>query len=233
MNGFLLHLQGPMQSYGDTGFGPLREAGLFPSRSAVLGIVAAAQRLRRNDERLLHLHRAFRVHVLTLRPGQIRVDYHTVEPSGPGQGTVQTYRSYHHDAHFVACVKGEPEAVQTAYEALQRPAFTLYLGRRSCPPAAPLLPQPMEHEGCVEALRALAVAHHKGASRRYASSFDLYFEGHHDHLPGLRVLAHGYRRDLLLALPRHYANRPFTHAYLTLNQPDEPLTNEAVFDALP
>ena len=228
MSGFLLHLKGPMQSYGDTGFGPLREAGAFPSRSAVLGIVAAAQGLRRNDEKLLRLHRALRIHVLTLKPGQVHVDYHTVEPNGPGQGTVQTYRGYHHDAHFLACVEGHPDVVEQVQEALQQPIFTPYLGRRSCPPSRPLLPLPKSHEQPVHALLAEADA----CRRATANRLDLYLEGH-DKPEGLHVIAHGYRRDLLQALPRHYVNRPYTHARTAAPEPAKPLTNEDFFDALP
>ena len=224
-----------MQSYGDTGFGPLREAGGFPSRSAVIGILAAAQGLRRSDPDLLQLHRALRVHVLTLRAGEVRMDYHTVEPNGPGQGTVQTYRSYHHDAHFVVCVEGERKVMQTAAEALLRPTFTPYLGRRACPPARPLLPlpPPLEQDRDVEALVATAEAHHRDAPRRYTPPFDIYIDGRRNSVEGLEVVAHGYRRDLLQALPRHYVNRPFTHARLGRPAPAEPLTNESVFDALP
>lgn len=230
MSGFLLHLKGPMQSYGDTGFGPLREAGAFPSRSAVLGIVAAAQGLRRNDEKLLRLHRALRVHVLTLKHGQVHVDYHTVEPNGPGQGTVQTYRGYHHDAHFIACVEGDPNVVEQAQAALQQPTFTLYLGRRSCPPSRPLLPLSMSHEQPVHALLAEAEASRDVGRRR--TPFDLYLEGQHEP-DGLHVIAHGYRRDLLQALPRHYVNRPYTHARIATPEPPTPLTNEDFFNALP
>ncbi len=231
MSGFLLHLKGPMQSYGDTGFGPLREAGAFPSRSAVLGMLAAAQGLYRNDEMLLRLHRALRVHVLTLKPGQVRVDYHTVEPNGPGQGTVQTYRGYHHDAHFITCVEGDSDVVEKAQEALRNPAFTVYLGRRSCPPSRPLLPLPMSHEQPVRALLAEAGANRE-VRRRRKPLFDLYLEGHHEP-NGLHVVAHGYRRDLLQALPRHYVNRPYTHARSTTPEPAKPSINEDFFDALP
>ena len=143
MNGFLLHLKGPMQSYGDEGYLTHRDAGRFPSRSAVLGIIAAAQGLRRDDERLLELHRALRVHVAVLRPGVLAADYHTVQPTYPRPGdegypdysapeqsvqpqpsTVQTQRIYHHDAHFLSLVEGAQGEVERASEALRHPVFT-------------------------------------------------------------------------------------------------------------
>src|SRR5690606_38750887 len=131
MTGFLLHLYGPMQSWADTGFGQLREAGEFPSRAAVLGLVAAAMGLPRADERLLDLHEALRVHAATVRPGRILRDFHTVE-TREGKPRTLTSRDYHHDAHFVALVEGKEGTLAEAEAALRRPHYGTFLGRRSC-----------------------------------------------------------------------------------------------------
>jgi CRISPR system Cascade subunit CasD len=52
-----------------------------------------------------------------------------------------SYRFYVADAVFLAGVEGDPSLIESLAEALLRPAFPLYLGRRSCPPAGPLLPR--------------------------------------------------------------------------------------------
>src|SRR5690625_1409374 len=126
MKGFLLHLQGPMQSWADTGFGQIREAGPFPSRAAVLGIVAAALGIPRAGDRLVALHDTFRVHVATARDGETRKDYHTVE-TDPSRNKTLTWRDYHHDAHFVALVQLESDTEETwidqAVAALRRPKY--------------------------------------------------------------------------------------------------------------
>ena len=154
MDGFLLHLQGPMMSFADKGFGQLREEGEFPSRSAVIGIVAAALGLERGSERLLELHRSLRVHVASLSRGSLLVDYHTVLASGYGEydpagirreggggNPTLTWRSYHTDAHFMAYLQSDnTELMRECREALAAPVFTAFIGRRSCPPATPILP---------------------------------------------------------------------------------------------
>jgi CRISPR system Cascade subunit CasD len=49
-----------------------------------------------------------------------------------------SYRFYLADAIFLAAVQGEHHLLEGLHEALLRPAFPLYLGRRACPPAGPV-----------------------------------------------------------------------------------------------
>ena len=44
------------------------------------------------------------------------------------------------DAVFLAGLEGDREFLEVLAEAIRRPVFPLFLGRRSCPPAGPLLP---------------------------------------------------------------------------------------------
>lgn len=164
---FLLHLHGPMMSFADTGYGQIRESGPFPSRSSVLGIVAAALGVERDSPRLVELHRDCRVHVARISRGSRLVDYHTVLVAGyddydparlrregvAGKNPTLTWRSYHLGAHFVAMV--EPESQELADEirgGLADPEYVAFLGRRSCPPSIPLLPIDAESEEAVVGL---------------------------------------------------------------------------------
>lgn len=228
MPGFLLHLAGPMQSWADTGFGQLRGAGAFPSRAAVLGVVAAAEGVPRGDARLVALHDVFRVHVATVRPGQVFRDFHTVETK-PGENRTLTSRDYHHDAHFVALVEGDDaDEVGQAVAALRAPTFTSFLGRRSCPPAVPLLPFPAENgiaslvEAATEARQDVPVTGERRQPRPRGADapVTVYLDGPLDLLPpvfaGARHTAtYGTRRDRLVAPRRSYADRPFTQVQIT------------------
>lgn len=241
MTAFLLHLYGPMQAWGDTGFGQLREAGEFPSRAAVLGIVAAAEGVPRGDARLLELHAALRVDVGTVRPGDVRRDFHTVETRKGGNRTL-TARDYHHDAHFVALVTGEPEAVEHAAAALRRPVFGTFLGRRSCPPALPLRPVAVvgdPHAALVAAVRETAERFPLGdptwRRRPRRGALTVWLDGHvpepklPDALRPAASVTHGTRRARLVGPRRAYAAASFTRVRLAA-----PVSsNETHFDAVP
>ena len=72
------------------------------------------------------------------REGQLLVDYHTAKTQDEKNSYV-TYRHYLQDAVFLAGLESEDTALLLQLQdALQHPAFPLYLGRRSCPPALPL-----------------------------------------------------------------------------------------------
>lgn len=149
MNGFLIHLYGPLQAWGDLGVGQLRGAGTHPHRAGVIGLIAGALGIPRGDGRLLDLHASLRTDCARIRPlSQLR-DFHTVE-TNPEKGKTLTSRDYLQDGHFVVLVTGDVNSVREAFEALKHPVFPSFLGRRSCPPALPLLPTPVKHDAYSE-----------------------------------------------------------------------------------
>jgi CRISPR system Cascade subunit CasD len=244
MPGFLLHLYGPMQSWADTGFGQLREAGEFPSRAAVIGIVAAARGIPRTDDRLLELDAALRVHVATVRPGRVLRDFHTVE-TREGKPRTLTSRDYHHDAHFVVLVEGDDAALLAECEAaLRQPIYGTFLGRRSCPPAVPLLPERVEgdpFEALREATYATAEAFPRGdRTRRRGRAADVlaaWLDGHlhRDQLPMVFAdadVSYGTRRARLVGPRRAYASAPFTRLRLrSAASAPSPDDHQTYFDA--
>jgi len=152
----VLRLAGPLQSWGSSSLYNRRETALHPTKAGVVGLLAAAKGLRRTDsiEDLLQLRLGVRVD----RPGLMLRDYHTVsdltgEPllsarvnakgqqqrTSPKKHTHVTERFYLQDACFVAAIEGPEATVRGLAEAVRHPGFPLYLGRRSCPPAQPLL----------------------------------------------------------------------------------------------
>jgi len=226
MEGLLLHLYGPMQSWADTGFGQLREAGEFPSRSAVIGLVAAAMGIPRANERLVDIHDSLKTHVASVRTGSILRDFHTVE-TRVGFSRTLTLRDYHHDAHFVVLVTGDSSTVEEAFRGLSEPHYGMFLGRRSCPPALPLIPKVVSGEpfqALVDATLGTAdeFPNGDGTWRRkvWPTAVQVWLDGHYEmeDLPGAfrnaLHITHGNRRTRLKGPRRAYAGCVFTHIVL-------------------
>ncbi len=154
-----LRLGGPLQSWGSSQrLEGHRRTERCPTKSAVLGLVAAS--LGRGRGEPVDDLVAMRFGVRIDRPGEVMTDFHTIsslfDDKGrftPGTGRLPTasgsYRSpetstrvgvrhYLVDACFVAGIEGDEVALTEIDEALRRPVFPLYLGRRSCPPDTPL-----------------------------------------------------------------------------------------------
>jgi CRISPR system Cascade subunit CasD len=69
--------------------------------------------------------------------------------------TILSTRDYRQDAACLVAVQPgaeAPHALDALAEALKKPRFVLYLGRKSCPPAAPLHPQLIDAQSALEAL---------------------------------------------------------------------------------
>lgn len=153
MTGLLLRLAGPLQSWGERSAFDVRDTASFPTRSGLIGLLACCLGRRRGNglNDLAQLSFTIRID----RPGVRVVDYQTtggaLPPDGPkvptadgkgrpsGKGTVQTWREYLSDAVFVVAVTGPVEIVDQARSGLRKPRWQPFLGRRSCPPDAPLL----------------------------------------------------------------------------------------------
>jgi len=136
MTVLLLRLAGPLQSWGDASRFTRRQTRTEPTKSGVLGLLAAAQGRRRTDpvEDLARL--AFGVRVD--QPGRLVRDFQTARSLDGRQTMPLSYRFYLGDALFVAGIEGDGELLAGLDEAIRSPVFPLYLGRRGCPPAGPV-----------------------------------------------------------------------------------------------
>lgn len=142
MTVLLLRLAGPLQSWGDSSRFVNRGTRYEPTKSGIIGLIAAAQGRHRVDpiEDLARLIYGVR----TDQPGRLIRDFQTAqhwqEPNR--DGTVDSlplsYRHYLADAVFVAGLQAGTALLEGIDEALRSPAFPLYLGRRSTPPAGPI-----------------------------------------------------------------------------------------------
>lgn len=173
MDYLLFRLYGPLASWGDIAIGESRHSFRGPSKSAVMGLVAAALGIRREEEtQHLRVNNEYHMASALWSQGQLLRDYHTVQaPDSVGKfnyrsrrdelvigkdrlGTVLSGREYRSDALAWVALRAEdgaPYSLEQIVDALQTPVFTLYLGRKSCPLAAPLDPQVVAAEGFAEA----------------------------------------------------------------------------------
>ena len=130
----LLRLAAPLQAWGADSKFETRKTNREPTKSGVIGLLAAALGLRRDEREALLRLTGLRFGVRVEREGQLLVDYHTAKTQDEKTSYV-TYRHYLQDAVFLAGIESEDAALlQQLQQALLHPAFPLYLGRRCCPP---------------------------------------------------------------------------------------------------
>ncbi len=173
-------LYGPLQAYGLVAVGEVRLSASHPTRSAVFGLLGAALGVRRDEEeRLALLADSYDLAVRTDLPGSPVLDFHTVQTPPERRNrvyrtradelggllgedeepyTILSRRGYLCDASFTACLRARreapPHSIESLAEALRRPVFTPYLGRKSCPPGLPFHPHVGDFQGFEEALAA-------------------------------------------------------------------------------
>lgn len=150
MSTLLLRLAGPLQSWGDSSRFTRRETRAEPTKSGVLGLLAAAQGRRRTDsiEDLAQL--AFGVRVE--QQGRLTRDFQTAVPLDGRASMPLSYRYYLADAVFLVGVQGHIDLLTGLAHHLRTPTFSLYLGRRSCPVEGQVLIDVVE-QSLEEALR--------------------------------------------------------------------------------
>lgn len=142
----LLRLAAPLQSWGmDSNF-ETRKTNREPTKSGVVGLLAAALGIGREEPEKLDPLKRLRFGVRIDQEGTFLVDYHIARKEKKTRKTTEpavipyvTYRHYLSDAVFLAGLESEDIAfLQEIAQALFYPAFPLFLGRRSCPPTMPL-----------------------------------------------------------------------------------------------
>lgn len=175
MPSFLLFsLWAPMVALGDVAVGEYRYGQERPARSALLGLVAAALGIERDDEAGQRaLMDGYGVAVRVNASGLPLTDFHTAqsvstrrnrrwatrrdELAAPGLETILSRRDYRMDAAYTVVLWPRPQApypLETVAAALQRPHFTLHVGRKACPLGAPPAPWLHETATLAEALSA-------------------------------------------------------------------------------
>ncbi len=161
MTTLLLRLAGPMQSWGTQSRFTQRETGLEPSKSGVIGLLAAALGIGRDETGIIYggteitlaMLAALPMAVRVEREGSVERDYHTaggwhlradeqrkfgVAQAGGGVRTVESERFYLADADFLVGLQGERGILALLHAALDAPHWQLSLGRKAFVPALPV-----------------------------------------------------------------------------------------------
>lgn len=133
---------------------------MTPSKSGVLGLLCAA--LGRTRGEPLDDLAGMRFGVRVERPGRVLEDFHTVgagtDPVAVASGAkgrgIVTRRYYLQDSAFVVGLESADGALLAdVADAVRAPKWPLALGRRSCPPAGPIIDDDsIFRGGLVEAL---------------------------------------------------------------------------------
>lgn len=171
MKTILLKLKGPMQSWGTSSHFETRNTDYYPSKSALIGIIAASLGYRRDQEQkikeLNELDFALRID----QPGMLLRDYHIAQKykkTGEFERTYVTNRYYMEDAVFVVAIShANDRRVEEIYEALQHPYFSPFMGRRSCPVPLDFIIK-MTEEDAVTALEKLEWQAAEWYKKKYA-----------------------------------------------------------------
>jgi len=153
----LLRLQGPMQSWGTRSRFDHRDTWPYPTKSGVVGLLAAALGRDRTED--VSDLAALRLGVRVDRKGVLKVDYqtarHVLTADLKSEQNVQSWRHYLSDAAFLVGLEGDVALLQQAHEALRAPHFPLYLGRKSyIPSPPPYLPDGLVDRPLEDALRS-------------------------------------------------------------------------------
>ncbi len=176
MRALILRLEGPLMSFGDRAIDELRPTRRLPCRSMLTGLLANALGWDHRDVGALgRLQERLRFASRLDREGMALVDFQTAEiakrdplwttrgvPAGRAggegsySGPVLRYRHYRADALVTVALTldpiGEAPDLDALATALRRPERPLFLGRKGCPPAGPILEVEVEAASLVAAL---------------------------------------------------------------------------------
>lgn len=221
----LLTLYAPLSSWGDIAVGEFRGSWDRPSRSAVLGLVAAGLGLERENQAAHDaLDEGYGVAVRADMAGAPLVDYHTAQTVDAAtvrkrrpatraellttrdRQTIISRRTYRQDALATVALWAQGDARWTLGElrdALARPRFVLYAGRKANVFGLPLDPRVEQAETLADALRrrpwTLAALEPLDTRHMRISTAEYGLEVSHDQCmgfaSGLRPLRRDIRRD--------------------------------------
>lgn len=208
MSTLLLRLAAPIQAWGSDSRFETRRTGREPTKSGVIGLLAAALG-RRRDEPIQDLCQ-LRFGVRVDQEGELLRDYHTAESK---KQTYVTNRYYLCDAVFLVGLESEDVAfLERLHQALQAPVFSLFLGRRSCPPSLPIT-LGVRDASLLDAL----------CQEPWLAS--PWMQHRHRHQPQLRLVTDAFQTEGPVALQRdlplsyHIQSRQYTYRAVQEHRP--------------
>lgn len=203
MSTLLLRLAAPMQSWGIDAKFDRRGTERTPSKSAIIGLVAAAMGRQRNV--ITEDLQALRFGVRVDREGTLLRDYHTAKSD---KSAYVTQRYYLADALFLAGLEGSEVLLTEIEHSLRYPLFPLFLGRRSCPPEGKLILGIRREKTLLEALREEPWLVSKWAQRQETGDVHLRIVIDADDEPGAY-----FQRDVPLSFDQSHRKFGFRRVW--------------------
>ncbi|WP_119730093.1 type I-E CRISPR-associated protein Cas5/CasD [Thermomonospora amylolytica] len=220
MSVLLLQLAGPLQAWGSSARFARRTTEPAPTKSGVIGLLAAALgRDRSHDPADLA---ALRFGVRVDQRGVPIRDYQTAHHFETGKSMPVSERFYLADAVFIAALEGPDDLIDELHQAVRRPTYLPYLGRRSCPPSRPLDLGIREDGDIEQALKReewRASRWHQRRHREPTVRLETIIEATADDGPVDSI------RDQPLSFDpthRRYALRGIRHGYVEVSNPAAP-----------
>ena len=158
MKTILLKFGGPMQSWGTSSHFETRNTDYYPSKSAVIGVIAASFGYSRDEDEKIRKLNELDFAVRVDQVGLLKKDYHIASKyknDGSFERNYVTNRYYLEDAVFVVAISSKDEdLIEEIYVAIKNPYFQQFMGRRSCPVQPDFIINVVE-TGAIEALQNL------------------------------------------------------------------------------
>ncbi len=232
MSTLLIRLAGPMQSWGTQSRFSIRDTGLEPSKSGVIGLLCAALGKPREENPGDEAHwpslftlAALNMGVRVDRIGSMKRDFHTALDVAKAGGGIKdcelSTRYYLADADFlVGLESGDETLLQKLAWALGHPVWPLSLGRKSFVPSVPV--HSPDGLRSVPLLRALKDApwFTRTPSERRRKMAEIE-QGERDERPvRLRIVldaAFGATPDVRCDVPLSFAERRFTIRHVKMD----------------
>lgn len=222
MKTLTIRLSAPLQSFGNEASFGHRTTWDYPSKSAVIGMLAAAMGYRRDDPRVTELN-DLKFAVRVDQPGQTMTDFQIVRYKWKSKKDAKiTYRGYLQDAVFMVAIGSEDDQfIDTLKYALLHPKFQLFVGRRANPPAGPLQLHLIDDQNPVQVLTNLdwqaSAWFRQKKARKETISVELIADA--DLLPELKTGTELVKDRVVSFDPRHRQMRfrPVLHKRVQLN----------------
>ena len=212
MKTILLKFAGPMQSWGTNSNFENRHTDFYPSKSGVIGMIAASLGYRRDEDEKISKLNELSFAVRIDQPGNILKDYHTARKNIKklsAKGNYVTNRFYLEDAVFVVAISHKDDILMGEIEnSLKNPWFQTFLGRRSLPLTADFLLKSTEN-GLIDSLSKIewqASKWYKDKTKEDAVKLEIYSDFYEGDAKQISM-----RKDRVISFSQ--MNRQFNYRY--------------------
>ena len=142
----MLRLEGLLQSWGEATAWDQRGTANFPTKSAIVGLLACAMGMERNSPEIPLLSGAVSIGIRADRQGILLSDYQTIHgmpkiikaDGSERDDAIVSPHWYLQDASFLVVIQTAKAWRNRIREAMAAPAWCMYLGRKNCVPSRPV-----------------------------------------------------------------------------------------------